>query len=71
LQNYGSDVIDDNGVRILTDNDLDGSDSWAVQRTRTDEADAFTWGTIIDQRDASGNDAGEIYDIVDVPDGMM
>jgi len=48
-------VIDDDGVRILTDNDLDGSDTWAVERVKTDEADAFTWGTIVDQRDASGN----------------
>jgi len=55
LQNYGSDVLFDNGVRTLTDFDLDGSDSWAVQRTRTDDGDNFTWGTIVDQRDASGN----------------
>ena len=55
LQNYGSDILLDTGVREFTDNDLDGSDSWAVQITRTDIADAFSWGTIIDQRDASGN----------------
>jgi len=55
LQNYGTNVLDDDGVRTLADFDLDGSDSWAVQFTRTDEGDNFTWGTIIDQRDASGN----------------
>ena len=55
LDNYGSIVVDDDGVRIVTDNDLDGSDSWASQITKTDDDDSFTWGTIIDQRDASGN----------------
>ena len=119
LQNYGSDVLGDDGVRTITDNDLDDVNTWAMQRTRTDEGDNFSWGTIIDQRDASGNilylsqtndgsydtinvydvagtevwartltyvddegqydfatrtyfydDAGEIYDIVDVADGM-
>ena len=55
LQNYGSDVLMDTGERRITDNDLDGSEGWAVQITRTDDADAFSWGTIVDQRDANGN----------------
>ena len=55
LENYGSIVVDNDSVKIVTDNDLDGSDSWALQITKTDDADAFSWGIIVDQRDSSGN----------------
>ena len=120
LQIYESNVVDNDGTRIITDFDLNDVETYDRQITRTDEGDNFTWGTIVDQRDANGNilylsqtndgsydtinvydvagtevwartltyvddegqydfatrtyfydDAGDIYDIVDVADGAM
>lgn len=55
IETYQLDVLGDNDVRSITDFDIDNLEVWATERTRTDDGDNFTWGTIIEQRMANGD----------------
>lgn len=53
IETYQLDVLGDDDVRSITDFNLDNTEVWATQRTRIDEGDNFSWGTIIEQRTAT------------------
>lgn len=53
IETYQLDVLADDDVRIITDFDLDGTQSWASQRLRSDTGDNYSWDTILEQYDAA------------------